>query len=95
MYIGEVWFDTDEFIELISHLKLPISDVIAIYVDKIVSGWVKIKDSNELENGQCIFLEKDGRRCSIYDFRPQQCRTYPYWPRLQQSFIIDKLVILL
>jgi len=82
---GEVWFDTEEFSDLIGHLKLPISDVIAIYVDKIVSGWVKIKDSKELEKGQCIFLEKDGRRCSIYDFRPQQCRTYPYWPRLLAS----------
>jgi len=28
--------------------------------------------------GACIFL-KNGR-CSVYDARPTQCRTYPFWP---------------
>lgn len=26
----------------------------------------------------CRFL--DGRRCSVYDARPTQCRTWPFWP---------------
>jgi Fe-S-cluster containining protein len=26
----------------------------------------------------CIFLE--GRRCSVYEGRPTQCRTWPFWP---------------
>ena len=30
------------------------------------------------ETGACIFLE--GRRCSVYDGRPTQCRTWPFWP---------------
>lgn len=28
----------------------------------------------------CIFLE-DGR-CSIYEVRPNQCRTFPFWPEV-------------
>lgn len=36
-------------------------------------------------NGEydCVFLRenKEGQRgCSIYDVRPQQCRTWPFWP---------------
>ena len=31
-----------------------------------------------------MFLE-DGYRCSIYNARPTQCRTYPFWPRFVQS----------
>ena len=31
----------------------------------------------EKENGDCIFFEEG--RCSIYDVRPMQCRTYPFW----------------
>lgn len=36
--------------------------------------------------GRCIFL-KDGREtaCSIYAARPQQCRTWPFWPELLRS----------
>lgn len=30
--------------------------------------------------GACVFLE-DGR-CRIYAARPNQCRTYPWWPEL-------------
>lgn len=27
---------------------------------------------------QCGFL--DGARCTVYEARPQQCRTWPFWP---------------
>ncbi len=26
----------------------------------------------------CLFL--DGTRCSVYEGRPQHCRTWPFWP---------------
>lgn len=29
---------------------------------------------------QCIFLTKD-EKCSVYDVRPTQCATYPFWPQ--------------
>lgn len=29
----------------------------------------------------CPFHE-DGRGCSIYDARPTQCRTFPFWPEI-------------
>jgi Fe-S-cluster containining protein len=28
---------------------------------------------------QCVFLE--GNKCSVYEARPTQCRTYPFWPQ--------------
>lgn len=28
---------------------------------------------------QCVFL--DGNKCSVYEARPTQCRTYPFWPQ--------------
>jgi Fe-S-cluster containining protein len=27
----------------------------------------------------CLFLDANGR-CSIYEDRPEQCRTWPFWP---------------
>ncbi|HQU15900.1 MAG: YkgJ family cysteine cluster protein [Gammaproteobacteria bacterium] len=32
-------------------------------------------------DGRCTFLEDDGR-CRVYDARPTQCQTYPFWPEL-------------
>jgi Fe-S-cluster containining protein len=31
----------------------------------------------EKANYDCIFWEKDG--CSVYPYRPMQCRSYPFW----------------
>jgi len=34
--------------------------------------------------GACIFLRADGH-CRIYEVRPEQCSTYPFWPELVSS----------
>ncbi|MHA1821785.1 MAG: YkgJ family cysteine cluster protein [Promethearchaeota archaeon] len=31
------------------------------------------------EDGSCIFLNKETKKCKIYDVRPKQCRTWPVW----------------
>ena len=32
----------------------------------------------KMDGPACPFLE--GFRCSVYDARPKQCRTFPFWP---------------
>ena len=36
------------------------------------------------KDGRCIFLGKDNG-CKVYDARPVQCRTYPFWPEVVNS----------
>lgn len=33
----------------------------------------------ERPNGDCTFLHKETRGCTIYPVRPKQCRTWPFW----------------
>ncbi len=33
----------------------------------------------ERRNGDCVFWSED-RGCTVYEARPAQCRTYPFWP---------------
>ena len=44
----------------------------------------------ENENHECLFLLE--KRCTIYDFRPLQCRTFPFWPENLKSKYRWKLV---
>ena len=37
-------------------------------------GWWHLRS----EGRDCLFL--DGTRCAVYDGRPKQCRTWPFWP---------------
>ena len=43
-------------------------------------SWMCLKRTE----GSCIFLDPAGQ-CTIYDARPVQCRTYPFWPSLLDS----------
>ena len=85
---GEVWLDADEFADLSTNLKETPEAVLQKYSEKTMSGWVKLKNQISDDpkiNDRCIFLGADGKQCSIYDSRPIQCRTYPFWPRLLSS----------
>ncbi|HLU39643.1 MAG TPA: YkgJ family cysteine cluster protein [Planctomycetota bacterium] len=47
-------------------------------------------DGDRLRDGlgsRCVFLEdgRGGSRCTIYPVRPEQCRTWPFWPQLLES----------
>ena len=33
----------------------------------------------ELSNGDCVFFDPESRGCTVYQARPRQCRTWPFW----------------
>jgi len=33
----------------------------------------------EHRNGDCIFFNGQTRKCKVYEDRPRQCRTWPFW----------------
>lgn len=37
----------------------------------------------EKDNGDCVFL--NGKLCGIYEARPTQCRTFPFWPEILRA----------
>ena len=64
---------------LAGHLELTRETLITNYLRPIEGGF----SIREKGNGDCLFF--DGNRCSIYAFRPHQCRTYPFWVRNLRS----------
>ena len=43
-----------------------------------------LRQRSEGEGGRCVLLE-GSRDCSVYDVRPKQCATYPFWPSVLES----------
>jgi hypothetical protein len=33
----------------------------------------------EYPNGDCVFFDNQARKCTVYEDRPRQCRTWPFW----------------
>ncbi len=52
---------------------------VAEFEERFVRRVGKRKSLIELPNGDCVFFDRLTRRCRVYDARPRQCRTWPFW----------------
>ncbi len=50
---------------------------VADFEEKYVRSVGIRKSLVEYENGDCVFLQD--RKCTLYEDRPRQCRTWPFW----------------
>ena len=89
---GFVWISDDELDRLAQFLKLSRQQVVSRYCRRI--GQRISLDERRTPQGlyDCIFLEevklRNGhvkRICKVYDVRPLQCRTWPFWDGLLSS----------
>lgn len=78
---GAVWVDDDDVRRLAEHLGLTIPEFEAKHL-RVVAGK---RSLYEHFNGDCEFFDREKRGCRVYDGRPTQCRTYPFWPHLVAS----------
>lgn len=74
---GYVWVDDEEIAALA--IAYGMGDDVDGFERKFVRR-VGIKRSLvEYADGDCIFLEPDSRSCMLYEARPKQCRSWPFW----------------
>jgi len=51
----------------------------AEFESRYVRNVGKRKSLNEYNNGDCVFFDGQTRKCKVYEVRPRQCRTWPFW----------------
>ncbi len=67
-----VYLEEDDVTRLAEHLGLGLADFAERYTDDD-EGFVMLK----MDGPDCPFLE--GLRCGVYEARPRQCKTFPFW----------------
>ncbi len=72
---GYVWVNSEEIAALAKHVGLNVDDFEKKFVRKIGVR----KSLIEFENGDCVFFDGEARKCTVYDARPRQCKTWPFW----------------
>lgn len=78
---GYTWVNDEEIEKIAEHLSLSIKEFSQKYL-KFVKGRYSLRDDSR-NNYDCIFLKNN--KCQIYQLRPKQCRTYPWWPSTLKS----------
>lgn len=73
---GYVYLTLEDRRRLASYLGIKTAAFTRRYCDQRAGVW-KLK---ALPTPECPFLE--GRRCGVYEARPTQCRTWPFWPEI-------------
>ena len=92
---GDVWLAPEEVEQIMAHLgynDINKDTAIDSFRKKYVRAEVAPSDGSQSQSwmslkrkeGACIFLDQGGQ-CSIYDVRPVQCSTYPFWPSLMKN----------
>ena len=82
---GFIWITIDEIEKLAKFLNLEVKEVFEKYLIKYDYKF-SIKENQVSENNYaCIFFDLKLKRCSIYEARPKQCRTFPFWDYFKEN----------
>jgi Fe-S-cluster containining protein len=76
---GYIWINPQESKALSEHLGISLQELQEKYLTKIKYKY-SIKEKKVSENNYaCIFFDLEKKQCSVYEYRPVQCRTFPFW----------------
>ena len=78
---GYVFVSLEEIEVLAARLGLSTEDFGAKFLRRVVDGQISLIEKPNLD---CVFWS-EGKGCEVYEDRPTQCRTFPFWPEVIES----------
>jgi Fe-S-cluster containining protein len=82
---GYVYLSFSDRKRLAAHFRMSTTDFTAAFTRK-VDGLYELRYTGK----DCPFLQDS--RCRVYEARPWQCRTWPFWPENMNSIVWQKEV---
>ena len=81
---GHVWVDEEEIARLAECLNLDVDDFGARYLRRVDGKYslTELPIAGEPVKKACVFWDGE---CSVYQARPRQCRTFPFWSENLES----------
>lgn len=80
---GYVLLGEDDVSRMSSSLGMDRNGFIDAYCRYVDMGAFRMLSLKEKDNYDCIFLCEKG--CTVYNARPRQCMTYPFWAHVLES----------
>jgi len=82
---GYVWITQDEIKKLANFLNISIDQLANDSLRKIGYKYSLRELQLSKNNYVCKFFNLEKKQCNIYDVRPNQCRTFPFWEYFKQN----------
>lgn len=80
---GYVFLSEEDIQKMAKGLDMDRQAFIDTYCRIVDMGAFKMISLLEKENYDCIFLCNKG--CKVYEYRPRQCSTYPFWAHVLED----------
>ena len=75
---GYIYVTKDEILNIAELLELDVNTFVKEYLFK--KGYkYSIKEMKYNDSYECVFYNRESNGCNIYDARPLQCKTFPFW----------------
>ncbi len=71
---GYVWVTEEEIVRIADHLGMSVNQFGSRYLRRACGRYALLEAPRHQD---CVFLANS--RCTIYEVRPKQCRTFPFW----------------
>ena len=81
---GYIWVTPIEITALAKQLNIQSDEFINKYLLKIGYRY-SIKEEAFNDGFRCVFFDPKKHLCSVYESRPQQCRTFPFWNHFKDN----------
>ncbi len=82
---GYIWISEDEIRSLGEYLGYKTELIKEIFLEKFGNRY-SIKEKPYNGGFACIFFDEKNKNCSIYEYRPNQCRSFPFWEHFKRNF---------
>ena len=82
---GYIWISQSEISNLSKYLNLSVDECKERYLDKFGVRY-SIKEAHYQGGFRCIFFDEVRLNCGIYECRPTQCRTFPFWDYFKKNY---------
>ena len=76
---GYIWVNPMEMQKIANFLGISVEEFKAFYLRKVDYKFSLKEKEIAKNNYACVFFDTNTNRCTIYDVRPHQCRTFPFW----------------
>ncbi len=76
---GYIWINKQEIFKLADYLKIEVEELGLKYLTKIGYRYSINEKKISQDNYACIFFDTQKKQCGVYEARPSQCRTFPFW----------------
>ena len=82
---GYIWINEQEIANLSEFLGFSKEKFKEIFLFKVGQ---KFSINEKPYNGgfACVFFDEKQKNCGVYEFRPSQCRRFPFWEHFKDHF---------